>query len=524
MNRILCLFAVATLLSAQVNFDRIRNAAKEPESWFTYSGNYSAHRFSPLSEIVPGNVERLKVAWIYQVPSQHRVETTPLVADGVMYISEPPSNLTALDLRTGRTLWTYRRRTGDDMRVCCGQVNRGVALLGDLVYIGTVDAYLVALDARTGIRRWETKVAEYTTGYSVTVAPLAVKDKVVVGIAGGEYGIRGFLDAYDALTGKLAWRVWTIPGSGEPGNDSWSGESWKTGGAPTWVTGAYDPDLNLIYWGTGNPGPDWNGDVRKGDNLYSDSVLAIDADTGKLKWHFQFTPHDIHDWDANQVPVLMDGEIRGERRKLLITANRNGFFYALDRATGQFLLGKPYVKQTWASGLDDRGRPIRLPNTTPTIEGTRVWPAAGGGTNWFSPSYSPKNDLFYVAIRESSAMFHIGEADYRAGVPFYGGMSRTLDSPENFGAIRALRPTTGDTVWEYRLLSSTGAGVLSTAGGLVFGAAEGTFFALDAATGKRLWRFQTGGSIGSNPISYSIGGKQHVAIAAGHDIISFAID
>ena len=376
MNRILCLFAVAAHLSAQVSFDRIRNAAKEPESWVTYSGNYSAHRFSPLSQIVPGNVDRLEVAWIYQIPSQHKVETTPLVADGVMYISEPPSNVTALDLRTGRPLWSYRRRIADDMRVCCGQVNRGVALLGDLVYIGTVDAYLVALDARTGIPRWETKVAEYTTGHSVTVAPLAVKDKIVVGIAGGEYGIRGFLDAYDALTGKLAWRAWTIPGPGEPGNDSWSGESWKTGGAPTWVTGAYDPDLNLVYWGTGNPGPDWNGDVRKGDNLYSDSVLAIDADTGKLKWHFQFTPHDVHDWDANQVPVLMDGEIRGERRKLLITANRNAFYYALDRTSGQFLLAKPYVKQTWASGVDDRGRPIRLPNTAPTVEGTRVWPAA----------------------------------------------------------------------------------------------------------------------------------------------------
>jgi alcohol dehydrogenase (cytochrome c) len=524
VNRLFFLAALAAQLSAQITFERIRNAEKEPGSWLTYSGDYSGRRFSHLTQIVPGNVGRLKVAWIYQIATPHKVETTPLVADGVMYVSEPPSNVSALDIRTGRKLWTYNRRIADDMRVCCGQVNRGVALLGDLVYVGTVDAYLVALDARTGIKRWETKVAEYTAGHSVTVAPLAVKDLIIVGVAGGEYGIRGFLDAYEAKSGKRAWRLWTIPGPGEPGNETWAGDSWKTGGAPTWVTGAYDPELNLIYWGTGNPGPDWNGEVRKGDNLYSDSMLAVDADTGKLRWYFQFTPHDVHDWDANQVPVLIDGEMRGQRRKLLLTANRNAFYYGLDRSSGEFLVGKPYVKQTWASGLDDRGRPIRLPNTAPTVEGTHVWPSVGGGTNWYSPSYSPKTDLFYVAIREASDLYYIGEADYRPGVTFFGGMHRLVESPENYGAIRALRASTGEKVWDYRLHSFTGAGVLSTAGGLVFGAAEGTFFALDALTGKRLWRFQTGGNIGSNPISYLSDGKQHVAIAAGNDIISFALE
>ena len=524
MKRAAVFVLIVAPVVAQVGFDRIRNAEREPGSWLTYSGDYNGRRHSSLAQINRGNVSRLKVAWIYQIPAMHKVETTPLVADGVMYLSEPPSNVTALDVRTGRKLWSYIRRFPEDLRVCCGQVNRGVAILDDLVFVGTVDAYLVALDAKTGIKRWETKVIDYATGHAITVAPLALKDKVVVGVAGGEYGIRGFLDAYEAKTGKLAWRFWTIPGPGEKGNETWAGESWKTGGAPTWVTGAYDPEMNLVYWGTGNPGPDWNGDVRKGDNLYSDSVVALDADTGKLKWYFQFTPHDVHDWDANQVPVLMDGEIRGQKRKLLVTANRNAFYYAIDRASGQFLLGKPYVKQTWASGLDDRGRPIRLPNTSPTIEGTHVWPSVGGGTNWYSPSYSPKTDLFYVAIREASDLYYIGEAEYRPGVTFFGGTHRMVESDENYGAIRALKPTTGDKMWDYRLHSATGAGVLSTAGDLVFAAAEGTFFALDASTGKLLWRFQTGGMIGSNPMSYLSDGKQHVAIAAGNDIITFALD
>ena len=522
--RLLAAFLLTWSAGAQVTYERIRDASKEPGSWLTYSGNYNGQRFSPLTQIHAGNVARLKVAWIYQIPSMHKVETTPLVADGVMYITEPPSNVSALDLRTGRRLWNYNRRIPEDVRVCCGQVNRGVAILGDLVFVGTVDAYLVALDSKTGIKRWETKVAEYKTGHGITVAPLAVKDKVVIGIAGGEYGIRGFLDAYDAKTGKRAWRCWTVPGPGEPGNETWGGDSWKTGGAPTWVTGAYDPDLNLIYWGTGNPGPDWNGDVRPGDNLYADSLLGIDADSGKLKWHFQFTPHDVHDWDANQVPVLYDSVVRGQPRKLVATANRNAFYYVLDRTSGEFIVGKPYVKQTWASGLDDRGRPIRLPNTFPSVEGTRVWPTVGGGTNWYSPSYSPKTKLFYVATTEASDLYYLGEADYRPGLTFFGGTHRRYEDADAYGAIRAYHVDTGVEAWQYRLHSFTGAGVLSTAGGLVFGAAEGSFFALDAATGKRLWRFQTGGGIGSNPMSYMSDGKQHVAIASGNDILTFALE
>ena len=309
--RFVVMLALASTLSAQVSYERILRADNEPENWLTYSGGYSSHRYSPLRQINRENAGDLKAIWTHQKDSLHKFETTPLVVDGVMYISEPPSDVTALDANTGRALWKYERQLPTDIPVCCGEVNRGVAVLGDSVYIGTLDAHLVSLDAKTGLVEWDVEVEDYHLGISVTVAPLAVKDKVVVGIAGGEYGVRGFLDAYDAKTGERAWRFWTVPGPGEPGNETWAGDSWKRGSATTWVTGSYDPDLNLVYWGTGNPGPDWNGEVREGDNLYSDSLIALDLDTGKLKWYFQFTPHDVHDWDATEVPVLIDGVVRG---------------------------------------------------------------------------------------------------------------------------------------------------------------------------------------------------------------------
>ena len=411
------------------------------------------------------------------------------------------------------------------MRGCCGQVNRGVAVLDDLVFVGTYDARLVALDARSGVVRWEMEVADRNLGHSITVAPLAVKDKIVVGIAGGEYGVRGFVDAYEAKTGKRAWRFWTIPGPGEPGNDTWAGDSWKRGAAATWVTGAFDPESNLVFWGTGNPGPDWNGEVRKGDNLYSNCLLALDADSGKLKWYFQFTPHDVHDWDSTEVPVLAEGVVRGEKRKVVLFANRNAFYYVLDRQTGRYLAGRPFAKQTWAKGLDDNGRPIRLPNTSPTLQGTLVYPSVPGATNWFSPSYSPKANLFYVAARDEGGIYYMGEAEYKPGSQYNAGGFRSAPGEEPSGAIRALDPFSGEQKWEYRLHTPPWAGVLSTAGGLLFGGTnEGDFFALDAASGKPLWRFQTGGQIISNPMSYLSGGKQHVAIAAGSGIFTFALE
>ena len=516
--------ALTLPLSAQVGYERILRSDAEPGNWLTYSGNYAAHRYSSLDSITESNVGKLQPIWIYQTSSLQKFETSPIVVDGIMYISEPPSNVTALDTRTGRPLWRYRRTMPDDVRVCCGQVNRGVAILGDLVFIGTVDAHLVALHAKSGAVMWDVAVADYKAGYSVTAAPLAVKDKIVLGMAGGEYGVRGFLDAYDAKTGKLSWRFWTIPGPGEKGNDSWKGDSWKTGSAATWVTGAFDPETNLLYWGTGNPGPDWNGDVRAGDNLYSDCLVAVDADTGKLKWYFQFTPHDVHDWDATQVPVLVDGEVRGQKRKLLLFPNRNAFYYVLDRISGEFLVGRAYAKQTWAKGLDDRGRPIRVPNTFPSLQGTAVWPAVAGANNWYSPTFSPRTGLLYVATREAGSVYFIGDAEYKEGEQFNGGGFRGIPGGEEWGAVRAMDPATGVLKWEHRLFSPPWAGLLSTAGNLVFGATnEGQVFALQASTGKPLWRFQAGGAARGNPVSYSVDGKQYVAVTMGNGLYVFGL-
>lgn len=513
-------------VSAQVTSQRIIDAAKTPADWLTYSGGYSGWRHSPLSQITRENASKLKVKWIYQMPTTHTVETTPLVVDGIMYFTEPPSNVVAVDAETGRQFWRYRRVLPSKINVCCGQVNRGVAVMGDRVFVGTVDAHLVALDAKTGSVLWDVAVADYTKGYSVTVAPLVVKDKIICGIAGGEYGIRGFLDAYDPKTGNRLWRFWTIPEPGQPGNESWSGDSWKTGGGPTWVTGSFDPAQNLIIWGTGNPSPDWNGDSRLGDNLYTDSAIALDADTGKLKWHFQFVPHDVHDWDAVQVPVLVDDQWEGKPRKLVYWAHRNAFFYVLDRETGKFLLGKPFATQTWAKGLEPNGRPIRLPNIDPSPEGTYLTPGVQGATNWYSPSYSPLTKLFYLAAWENRSVYRKGEQEYSPGNRYIGSVP-LIDLPDDpgHGAIRALNPQTGERVWEYKLHTKPWAGLLSTAGQLVFGGSdEGHIFALDAETGKERFRLNLGGIIRANPITFLSKGKQVVAIAAGSAIVTLHIE
>jgi alcohol dehydrogenase (cytochrome c) len=512
-------------LSAQTTFEELRDAPQTKGNWPTYSGSYNGWRYSPLDQIGTANADRLKVKWVYQMPTTHKVETTPLVVDGVMYFTEPPSNVVAVDAATGKRYWRYERVLPSRINVCCGQVNRGVAILGDRVFVGTVDAHLVSLDARTGAVLWDVKVADYKTGHSITVAPLAVKGMVVCGISGGEYGIRGFLDAYDAKTGKRLWRHWSIPEPGQPGGDSWTGNSWKTGGGPTWVTGSYDAAQNLIIWGTGNPSPDWNGDSRRGDNLYSDSAIALDADTGKMKWYFQFVPHDVHDWDAVQVPVLVDDEWEGRQRKLVYWAHRNAFFYVLDRETGKFLLGKPFATQTWAKGLDPNGRPIRMPNIDPTPEGTYLYPGVQGATNWYSPSYSPKTGLFYLATWENRGVYRKGEQEYSPGNRYIGSVP-LIDLPDDpgHGAIRAINPKTGDKVWEYRLHTKPWAGVLSTAGGLVFGGSdEGYLFALDAQTGKEIWRMNAGGMIRANPMTFLSNGKQVVAIAAGASIFTFEL-
>ena len=521
----IALALLASPLAAQVTYEHILHAADTPGNWLTYSGAYSGHRYSSLNQIHRGNVGRLKLAWMYQTNDLNQFETTPLVANGAMYISEPPSNAAALDLRSGRPLWIFRRTPPADVRLCCGQVNRGLAILGHTVFLGTVDAHLLALDAITGHLLWDVTVADYKLGYSITVAPLAIRDKVIVGISGGEYGIRGFVDAYDVSSGQRVWRFWTVPGPGEPGRDTWAGDTWKTGSAATWVTGSYDPSVNLIYWGTGNPGPDYNGDARSGDNLYANSLLAIDADTGRLKWHFQFTPHDTHDWDANHVPVLIDAVFRAQPRKLVVVANRNGFFYVLDRETGVFLHARAYARQTWAKSIDKHGRPVLLPDTAPKPEGTVVYPGLHGATNYGSPSYSPQTGMLYVSAREEGTLFYKATAEYIPGSYFSAGGMRGIAGLEPSGSIKALDALTGEQRWEFPLHSPQWAGVLSTAGGLVFGGTtEGNIFALDAATGKALWNIQAGGPAQANPISFESEGRQFIAMTAGHALLVFTLN
>jgi alcohol dehydrogenase (cytochrome c) len=512
-------------LWAQVSYERIVRAESEPGHWLTYSGGYSAHRFSLLKQITPQKVAGLKPLWVYQTGNSNPVESSPLVVDGVLYLTQPPSSVIALDVHSGRSLWTWERPMPRDLRTLgLPVVNRGVALLNDMVFVGTLDNHLVALDAKSGAVRWDTVIAENKTGYSITAAPLAIDGKVIVGISGGDAGIRGFLDAYDARSGQQLWRFWTIPGPEEIGHETWGGESWKTGAGGTWLTGSYDPQLNLVYWGVGNPGPDFLGDVRPGDNLYTCSLLALDASTGKRKWHFQFTPHDVHDWDANQVPVLLDAVVEGRPRKVVATANRNGFYYLLDRETGEFLLGVPYAKQTWAEGLDHVGRPILTPDRSPTAEGTLIYPSLQGATNWFSPSFSPLTKLFYVSVREMGAYYFKGEGEYKPGMTFVGGGEHALAGDQAYGAVRALEVETGKMRWEFRLHSPPWAGLLATAGGLVFGGShEGNFYALDAWTGEPRWQFQTGGPVRANPISFLIDDKQYVAIAAGQALFVFGL-
>jgi len=533
MKRILILLLayIAGSASAEVSFDRLVNAADEPQSWLTYSGTYRSERFSPLTEINRSNVNDLKVIWAYQMqPSSYGgaglVETTPLVADGIMYLTEPPSTVTALDARTGKRLWTWSPEMPEEvLHIGFPMVNRGVALLDDAVYVGTLDAHLVALDAATGAVRWDVEVADNKLNYSLTLAPLAIDGQIIIGMSGAEAGIRSFVDAYDSATGERLWRFYTIPAPGEPGSETWQGDDWQTGGGSTWLTGSFDPELDLLYWTVGNPAPDWNGDLRPGDNLYSCSIIALDPQSGEMKWYFQFTPHDTHDWDANQIPVLFDAQWNGSERKIVALANRNAFFYLLDRETGEYLHGNEYSKQTWAAGLDETGRPIVLPGTEPTEEGNLIWPSLQGATNWFSPSYNPDTEQFFVATRLMGAVYYKADVVYEEGEPFLGGGEQALSGDDAAGAIRALDVLTGKQQWEFMLHSPPWAGVMATAGGLVFGGSnEGNVFALDAKSGKALWDFQTGGAVRTNPMSFAIDGKQRIVTTGGGTLFVFGLE
>jgi alcohol dehydrogenase (cytochrome c) len=537
-RRILALISLAAgSLSAQVTAERLLHPEREPQNWLTYSGNYYAQRYSALDQITRDNAKNLELQWVFQARSLEKFEATPLVVDGVMYVTEAPNNVLAVDAKTGAIFWVYEYRPSADARPCCGAVNRGLAILGDTLFMGTIDAHLIAIDAKGGKPIWNVQVADPKLGYSLTHAPLVVKDRVIVGLAGAEYGIRGFIAAYDAATGKQAWRFNTIPGPGEPGHETWTGDSWQHGGGSAWITGSYDPALNLVYWGVGNPGADWNGDNRAGDNLYSDCAIALDADTGKLKWYFQFTPHDEYDYDAVQVPVLVDGNWKGSPRKMMMWANRNGFFYVLDRTNGKFLFGMPFTKQTWAKGLDENGRPIPAAGQKPTVEGTVVYPGVQGGTNWYSPSYSPRTGLFYIPTWDNYSM-NLAKmpAEYTPGQRYTGGAPRspvptiqrgpinTWTSDNASGMVLAVDPASGEKKWEYKMTDVNGSGILSTATDVVFsGGREGYFYALDARTGAMLWKAALGGQVASGPITYRVDGKQYVAVAAGHDLFVFSL-
>jgi alcohol dehydrogenase (cytochrome c) len=537
----LVVLLAAAQLHGQVTQERLLRAASEPRNWLTYAGSYDSQRYSRLDQITPDNVKNLELAWILQDQVFGAWQSNPLVVDGIMYLTQRPNDVMAVDARTGRVFWQYRYTPAPGARICCGANNRGVAILGTTLFLGTLDAHLVAIDARNGRPLWNVEVADLTLAYSITMAPLVVKDKVLVGVGGGEFGIRGFIAAYDAATGREAWRFYTIPAPGDPGGDTWEGDAWKTGGGSVWMTGSYDPALNLTYWGVGNPGPDWNPDQRPGDNLYTDSVVALDADTGALAWHFQFTPNDGYDYDSVQVPVLVDAPWGGAPAKLMLWANRNGFFYVLDRATGKFLLGKPFVKVNWASGLDDRGRPIQ----TRQPPGAPTWPGNQGGTNWYPPSYSPRTGLFYFSAWEDYATIYRKEtAVYQPGRNFGGGGFTVLTpvpgapavgigrrGPINnwtdevgHGVVMAIDPHTGDARWRFDQYDVTDSGMLTTASDLLFtGGREGYFHAFDARTGTVLWKASLGGQIVMAPMTYEVDGRQYVAVISGHALVTFRL-
>jgi alcohol dehydrogenase (cytochrome c) len=521
-----------TTSTPQVNVtaEQLVDAADTPQNWLTYSGSYNGQRYSVLDEINTETVADLKLEWVKQFPISEPFECSPLVVGGVMFVTLPENKVRALDARTGLVYWEYNYILPSKLAVCCGKVNRGLAIRGDTLYMGTLDAKLVAIDSVSGREKWIKTVGDPADGFSITAAPLIVKDMVITGVAGGEYGIRGYLDAYDAETGDHRWRSHTIPKPGEDGSETWEGDSWKYGGAPTWMTGSYDPELDLLYWGVGNPGPDWNGEVREGNNLYSDCVLAIHPDDGEVEWFFQFTPHDVHDWDACQIPVLVDMEFHGEQRKLMLFPNRNAFYYVLDRENGDFLHGNAFALQNWAKGLDQNGSPIRIPGRLPSLDGVKVAPDVSGAANWQSPTYSPKTNLIYIMAFDGYGEYFMAEdPERRKGFLFVGGTgvaNEFVDKlPQDYvSAVRALNPVTGEKVWDFKVYPKTMSGLVSTAGNVVFGGTRlGNFFALDASTGEKLWHRSLGGRVHAAPITYQVDGKQFVTIAAGANMFTFGL-
>jgi len=496
-------------------------------NWISYNGDYSGRRYSALSEITPASLPQLSAAWVFHAHNTNRLENTPVVVNGVMFVTAA-NDAFALDARTGREIWHHSRAVSEGLIDDASQhVTRGVALWRDRLYMETDNAHLLCLDARSGNQIWDVAYADWNKNYGATSAPLVVKDKVLVGTSGGDDGVRGFVAAFDAVTGKLAWRFWTIPGPGEFGSKSWPGQAYLRGGGTTWMPGTYDPALNLIYWGTSNPAPDFNDDVRPGDDLYTDCVLALDPDSGKLKWYFQFTPHDLFDYDAVETPMLIDAVYKGEARKVLVQANRNGFLYVLDRTNGKFLSATPFVeKLNWAKSVDEKGRPVRA-EVRPTPEGTRVCPGYSGATNWYSPSYNEATrSVYFLALEECEIYFSAPTVGFKEGKEYYSTGVKKIPDETSHRVLMAYNLETGSFAWKYPQTGRghSSGGTMATAGGLVFfGDDAGSFEAVDAQTGKALWHFNTGQDISASPMSYSVAGKQYVAIAAGSDVFSFAL-
>jgi alcohol dehydrogenase (cytochrome c) len=494
-------------------------------SWPTYNGDPGGNRYTTLTQLDKTNVSRLTPKWMFSMPDVGQLQVTPVVVDGIMYVSAP-NECYALDAGTGRRLWHYKRSRTKG--IVGGNANRGVAVDGDRLFMMTDHAHLIALDRFTGDLVWETSLDDWRKNYAASSAPLTAGNLVISGVSGGEHGANGFVAAHDQETGKEVWRFWTVPKPGEPGSETWKGKDIEHGGAPTWFTGSYDAALDMVYWPTGNPTKEYNGDDRQGDNLYANSILALERKTGKLKWYYQFTPHDLWDWDATQTSVLVDADWQGKRRKLMVHANRNGFFYVFDRQDGTLLLAKPFVKNlTWASGIGKDGRPIKLPNQDPTPAGTKVCPSQDGATNWFSPSFNPATGLYYLQTFEKCSIYTKSEqGEWESGKSYLGGSQKTASDPKPQRILRAIDIRTGGVAWEMPQAGqgNSWGGTLTTATGLVIVAEDsGGLMALDAASGKPLWHFPANQSWKASPMTYMFDGQQHIAIAGGSNILSFAL-
>jgi len=516
-------------LAGEINVVASDMAVQQPSAnWLSYNGDYSGRRYSALAQITTINVNRLQAEWVFHSRNSDRMEVTPVVVDGLMLVTSANDTF-ALDAQTGRTVWHHSRPISEGLIDDASRhLSRGVGIWHNRVYRLTDNAHLLCLDVRSGNLIWDVPYADWNRNYGATSAPLVVNNKIIVGTSGGDDGVRGFVAAYEAESGKLAWRFWTIPAPGEFGAESWPGDLYEHGGGTTWMPGTYDAELNTLFWTTSNPSPDFEGSVRPGDDLYTDCVLALDPNTGKLKWYFQFTPHDLFDYDATETPVLIDGMYKGRKSKLLVQADRNGFIYTLDRSTGEFRSAVRFVeKLNWATGIDAKGRPIRT-DVKPTPEGTKVCPGYGGATNWFSPSYNESTGLLYFMAMEQCQTYISASTPqkFEAGKEFYStGVKRTPG--EKFQKLLlAYNVGTGELAWKYPQIGPghSSAGTMTTAGGVVFfGDEQQAFEAVDAHNGRPLWHFNTGQDISASPMTYAVNGKQYIGIAAGGDIFSFAL-